>query len=77
MDMNRLIIRVSIRPNIWLLPYIWKNRYQYHIRFSSPTRSESAWGHRLVWLCFDCELALLPRNAYWNPDGKFYDQPEA
>jgi len=73
--MNRLIIRISIRPNIWLLPYIWKNRYTYHIRWTQ--KNQSAFGHRLVWLCFDCELALLPKNAYWNPDGNAYDQPEA
>lgn len=75
--MNRLIIRVSLRPNFWVLPYLWRNKYTYHIRRSNPARNETAWGHRLVWLFFDCEVAVLPKNAYWNPDGTCFEQPEA
>jgi hypothetical protein len=74
--MNRLIIRISLRPNCWLLPYFWSNKYRYHIRHSSPPRDEFAFGHRLVWLFLDCELAILPKDAYWNPDGTHF-QPEA
>jgi hypothetical protein len=60
--MNRIIVRISLRPNFWLLPYVWWNRYVYHIRRSHPLRNEAAWGHRLVWLFFDCEVAFLPKT---------------
>ena len=75
--MTRIIVLASIRPNFWLLPYVWRNHYTYHIRRSHPPRNEGAFGHRLVWLFFDCEVALLPKNAYWNPDGTHLSQPEA
>lgn len=67
--MNRIVLRVSLRSTFWLLPYFWRNHYTYVIRRTHPTRTERGLGHRFVWLFVDCELAILPRGAYWNPDG--------
>jgi len=73
--MNRIVARISISRNIWIVPHVWRNRYTYHIRRSSPPRNEVAFGHRLLFLCFDCELAIIPKNSFWNPDGTHLNQP--
>jgi hypothetical protein len=65
--MNRIIVKITLCWTFWLLPYFWRNRYVYRIRRQEKT--EASFGHRAVWLCFDCEFALLPKNAVWNPDG--------
>jgi hypothetical protein len=73
--MTRIILRITLRPTIWLLPHFWRNRYRYAIRHTHPPRAEYAWGHRLCWLCLDCEFAVIPRGAHWNPDGTHLYQP--
>lgn len=71
--MNRLILRITLKPTFHLFPYVWTNHYAYSIR--KEHRTEKAFGHRLVFLCFDCEFSRLPKNAHWNPDGTHFTQP--
>lgn len=67
--MNRLIVRISLKPNFWIFPLFWRNWYGYQVRRANPPKTEYAAGHRMLWLCFDAELALIPKNVHWNPDG--------
>jgi hypothetical protein len=64
---NRIILRISIKPTFWVLPYFWRNRYMYQFRLER--RHTGGIGYRMVWLCFDCEFARIPKGASWSPDG--------
>ena len=64
--MNRIILRISITPTFWLLPFTWKNTY--HAKIHNHPKLIPYTGYRVIFLCFNSEFAILPKGASWNPD---------